>query len=100
MGQLGLVRQTHGLATHGINGDIPEAGTGHGDFHRKSIEGTAVVVVPAAVLETAEIRIAHQADIAGLRAVDDDQIVFIEMLALVNELHVLLRLALSNRAPP
>jgi hypothetical protein len=45
----------------------------------------------AAILEAAEIRIVHQANIAGLRALDDDDVAFFEMLTLVYELHVRLR---------
>jgi hypothetical protein len=47
--------------------------------------------VPAAVLEAAEIRVAHEADVAELGALDDDHVVFIEVLALVYEFHGCLR---------
>ncbi|MNF14345.1 hypothetical protein D3C80_2165350 [compost metagenome] len=48
---------------------------------------TADVVVAGAILEAAEVRIVHQADVAGLRAFDDDQVVLVQLLALVNEFH-------------
>jgi hypothetical protein len=45
----------------------------------------------AAILEAAEILVVHQADVARLRAFDDYEVVFVEVFALVNELHVPLR---------
>jgi len=44
-----------------------------------------------AVLETAEIGVVHQTDVAGLGRLDDDDVVFIQVFALVDEFHVLLR---------
>lgn len=46
-----------------------------------------MVSVAAAVLEAAKVRIAHQANIAGLRAFDDDNVSLVEVLALVDEFH-------------
>jgi hypothetical protein len=46
-----------------------------------------VVGVTTAILEAAEVGIVHQTDIAELGALDDDQIVFVEVLALVDEFH-------------
>jgi hypothetical protein len=43
--------------------------------------------VASAVLEGAEVGVVHQTDVAGLRALDDDDVVFVEVLALVNEFH-------------
>jgi hypothetical protein len=54
--------------------------------------------VPAAILEAAEIRVAHQADIAGLRALDHDYVVFIEVFALVYVFHLPLRTAGSGQS--
>lgn len=76
---------------HRINGDVPEAGAGHGDLGRKALEVTTVVGVPAAVLEAAEIGVVHQADVAALGAFDDDHVVLVQVLALVYEFHVMLR---------
>ncbi|MNG84935.1 hypothetical protein D3C76_786090 [compost metagenome] len=45
----------------------------------------------AAVLEAAEVGVVHQADVAALGALDDDDIVLVEVLALVYEFHVMLR---------
>jgi hypothetical protein len=50
-----------------------------------------VVSVTATIFETAEISVTHQAYIAELRAFDDDEIVFVEVLALVYEFHGSLR---------
>ncbi|MNY39221.1 hypothetical protein D3C86_1738970 [compost metagenome] len=82
-----FARHADRLAGHGIDGDIPEAAAGYGDFRRKGIESTAVVGVPTAILEAAEIRVAHQADVAGLRALDHDHVVFVEVFALVYVFH-------------
>jgi hypothetical protein len=46
-----------------------------------------MVSVPSAILETAEVRVVHQANVARLGAFDDDNVVFIEVLALVDEFH-------------
>ncbi|MDF5813570.1 hypothetical protein P4118_24645 [Pseudomonas aeruginosa] len=45
-----------------------------------------VAMLPA-ILETAEIGVVHQADIALLRALDDHDVVFVEVFALVDEFH-------------
>jgi hypothetical protein len=47
--------------------------------------------VTPAIFEAAEIRVAHQADVAELGALDDDHVVFVEVLALVYEFHGCLR---------
>jgi hypothetical protein len=57
-----------------------------------------VVGVPAAILEAAEVGIAHQANIAGLRALDHDNVVFIEVFALVYKFHLPLRTAGSGQS--
>ena len=41
----------------------------------------------AAIFEAAKVRIAHQANIAGLRAFDDDNVSLVEVLTLVDEFH-------------
>jgi hypothetical protein len=46
-----------------------------------------MVSVPAAIFEAAEIGVVHQADVAGLGALDDDDVVFVEVLALVDKFH-------------
>ena len=75
-------------AGHGINGDVPEAGAGCRDSGREILECAAVVRMTATIFKTAEVCIAHQANVARLGALDDDDVVFVEVLALVNELHV------------
>jgi hypothetical protein len=47
--------------------------------------------VTAAVFKAAEVGITHQADVAELGALDDDHVVFVEVLALVYEFHGCLR---------
>ena len=74
-------------AGHSINGDVPEAGAGCSDSGREILELATVVGVTAAIFETAKVCVAHQADIAGLGALDDDDVVFVQVLALVNKLH-------------
>jgi hypothetical protein len=46
-----------------------------------------MVSVTATILEAAEIGVVHQADVAHLRALDDDDVVFVEVLALVDKFH-------------
>jgi hypothetical protein len=75
------------FTSSGIDGYVPETGAGSHDFRRESIESTAMVGVTAAILETAEIRVVHQADVAELGTLDDDDVVFVEMLALVYKFH-------------
>ena len=87
MGQVRLARDADGTAADGVDGDIPEASAGHGDLRREGVEGTAVVGVATTVLEAAKVRIAHQADVARLGALNDDDVVFVEVLALVNKFH-------------
>src|SRR5690606_35566435 len=84
---LRLARHADGLGRHGVQGDVPESATGYGDLRRETIERAAMVSMPPAVLEAAKVRIVHQANVAGLRALDNDQIVFVQMLALVYEFH-------------
>jgi hypothetical protein len=43
--------------------------------------------VTTAILEAAEVGVVHQADVAHLGALDDDDVVFIEVLALVDKFH-------------
>jgi hypothetical protein len=43
--------------------------------------------MPATVSEGAEVGIVHQADIAGLRTLDDHQIALFQLLALMDEFH-------------
>ena len=57
-----------------------------------------MIGVAATVFEAAKVRIAHQADIAGLRALDNDFVIFIQMFALVDEFQVLLRTASLTKA--
>jgi hypothetical protein len=52
-----------------------------------------MVAVAAAILEAAEVGIAHQADVAGLRYLDDDDVVLIQVFALVYEFHLQLHAA-------
>jgi hypothetical protein len=72
----------------GIEGDIPETGTWHRDFRREMVESAAMIGVSAAILETAKVGVVHQTDIAALGTFDDDNIVFIQVFALVYEFHV------------
>jgi hypothetical protein len=46
-----------------------------------------VVGVASAVLETAKVGIAHEADVAGVGALDHHDVAFVEVLALVDEFH-------------
>ena len=87
------------LASSGIDGDVPEPGAGHSDFCWELIKCAAVIGVAATVLERAEIRVVHQADITELRTLDDDQIVFIEVLALVYEFHGCLQQKAFSKNP-
>jgi hypothetical protein len=43
--------------------------------------------VAAAIFEAAEIGVVHQTDVAHLRALNDDDVVFVEVLALVDKFH-------------
>jgi hypothetical protein len=43
--------------------------------------------MPPAILEAAEIGITHEADIAGVRTLDDHDVIFVEVFALVDEFH-------------
>ncbi|CAI8922772.1 hypothetical protein EMIT0P100_30044 [Pseudomonas sp. IT-P100] len=71
----------------GVDGDVPETGTRCSYAGREGVESTAMVSVTAAILEAAEIGVVHQADVAHLGALDDDDVVFIEVLALVDKFH-------------
>jgi hypothetical protein len=82
-----LARDADGAAIDGVDGNVPETGARCGDPGWERVERTAMVTVPAAILETAKVGIAHQADVAGLGALDDNDIVFVEVLALVDEFH-------------
>ena len=68
------------------------------DLRWKTVERTAVVCVPAAILEAAKVRVVHQTNIAGLRTLDNDDVTFFKVLALVYELHRLLRHGLRQSA--
>ena len=46
-----------------------------------------MIGVAATIFKAAKVRIAHQADVARLGALDDDYVVFVEVLALVNKFH-------------
>ena len=72
----------------GIEGDVPETGARHGDLRREPVERPAMISMSAAVLETAEVGVVHQADIAALGTLDHNDIVFVEVFALVYEFHV------------
>jgi hypothetical protein len=41
----------------------------------------------SAILEAAKVGVVHESNIAGVGALDDDDIVFVQVLSLVNELH-------------
>src|SRR5690606_763022 len=98
MGQRRFAGHADGTTRYGVDGDVPE--TGVGDFYlcRKLVERTAVVGMTSAISEAAKVLVVHQANIAGLRALDDHIVIFIEVFALVNELHVPLRTALLGKA--
>ena len=57
-----------------------------------------MISVTTTIFKTAEVRVAHKTDIAGLRALDNDFVIFIQMFALVDEFHVLLRTASLTKA--
>jgi hypothetical protein len=82
-----LAGYADGAGGDGINGDIPETGARRSDASREILESTAMVGVTATIFEAAKVCIAHQANIAGLGALDDDNIVFVKVLALVNKFH-------------
>ena len=82
-----LASHADGFARYRIDRDVPEAAAGYGDARRERIEGTTVVGVPASVFETAKVRVVHQANVAGLRALDDDDVIFVEVLTLVYVFH-------------
>jgi hypothetical protein len=93
-----FARYADGTAGHGVEGNIPVTAAGYGDFRRKLVERAAMVGVAAAVLETAKVSIVHQANIAGLGALDNDEIILVEVFALVDEFHqVSERLFLQNQ---
>ena len=87
MGQGRLFGDADGAACHHIQGDIPEPGAGRGDLGRELVERSAMIRMTAAILETAKVGVAHQADIARLRAFDDNNVSLIEVLTLVDEFH-------------
>ena len=87
VGQVRFARDADGATADGVDGDVPETGARRGDARRKLVESAAVVGVASAILERAEVGVVHQSDVAGLRALDDDNVVFVEVLALVNEFH-------------
>jgi len=70
-----------------VDGDVPETGARRGDAGRKGVERATVVGMTAAILEAAEVGVVHQADVAHLGALDDDDVVFVEVLALVYKFH-------------
>ena len=82
-----LARYADRPAADRIDGDVPEAGAWRGDSGRKFVECPAVVRVSATIFEAAKVRIAHQANVAGMGALDDDDVIFVEVLTLVNEFH-------------
>jgi hypothetical protein len=46
-----------------------------------------VIGVTATILEAAEVGVVHQTDVAHLGALNDDNVVFIEVLALMDKFH-------------
>jgi hypothetical protein len=70
-----------------VDGDVPETGARCSNPGRESVECSTMVSVAAAILEAAEIGVVHQADIACLGALNDDDVVFVEVLALVDKFH-------------
>lgn len=72
-----FARDADGFARNGVEGDVPEAGARYCELGREGIKRAAVISVSAAVFEAAKVRIAHHADVAGLRRLDDDDVVFI-----------------------
>jgi hypothetical protein len=84
---LRFARHAHGTPGDGIQGDVPEAAGGYANLRRELDEGAAVVTVPTTVPEGAKVGIVHQADVAGLRTLDDHQIALFQMLALMDEFH-------------
>jgi hypothetical protein len=57
-----------------------------------------MVSVPATVLEAAEIGVVHQTDVAHLGAFDNDDIVLVEVLALVDKFQGCLQKGISRRS--
>ena len=84
----GLAGHADGTGGYRIDGNVPETGAWRSDASREVFECAAVIRVAPAILEAAKVRIAHQADVAGLGALDNDNVVFVKVLALVNELQV------------
>jgi hypothetical protein len=87
-----------GFAAGGVDGDVPEAGAGRDNLRREAIKRAAVVGVTTAVLEAAKIRVVHQADVTELGALDDDNVVFVEVLALVDKFHDVSEKAFSAKS--
>lgn len=94
----GLTGDANGLAAHRIDGDIPEAAAWHSDLRGEGVERAAVIGMPAAIFEATEIGITHKANVAGLRALDHDNVVFVKVFALVYKFHLLLRTAGSGQS--
>ena len=90
--EIGFARYADRPARYRIEGDIPEAAAGDDDSGRKLLEGAAVINVTPSILETAKTGVGHQPDVARVRALDDDDVTFVQVLALVNEFH-----GISNR---
>jgi hypothetical protein len=70
-----------------IDGDVPETGAWRRDACREGVERTAVIGVATAIFEAAEVGVVHQTDVAHLGALNDDDIVLIEVLALMDKFH-------------
>ena len=70
-----------------VDRDVPETGTRCSNSRRESVKRSAVIRMTAAIFEAAKVGVVHQADVAGLGALNDDDVVFVEVLALVDKFH-------------
>jgi hypothetical protein len=87
-----------GLTARCIDGDVPKTGAGRSDFCRETVKRSAVIGVAAAVLEAAKIRVVHQADVAELGTFNDDEIVLVEVFALMYKFHGVSEKAFSAKS--
>ena len=72
-----FTRNANRSRAYGVDGDVPETGAGGRDSGREFVKGATVVRMSAAVFETAKMRIAHQANIARVGTLDDNDVIFI-----------------------
>jgi hypothetical protein len=75
-----------GAAAPEIQRDVPIAVRRHCNTSRQPLVVTAEIVVPAASSVALEIAVAHEADITAMAAIDHDDVAFVQIFALMQEL--------------